>query len=130
MYLSNFTYLKNELSDSLFKSNFIKFIHNTISDLETIISNILSYVENITKIDEQILTGRTLEDNILTNQEIIHLKKNREHYSAMVNNSQIIIMSYLRYIKIISYTDLRIFKDYLIINLFTTTIKYSWLPCI
>jgi len=124
IYLSNFTYLDDEHSDTPFKSDFIKFIHITISDLETIISNILSYVESIIKIDEQLLTGRTLENNILKNEDIIRLKKTRKNYSFLVNSSSLIIISYLRYIKLISYNDLRIFKQYLIANLFTTTIKY------
>ena len=125
LYISNFSYLESENSKELFKSVFIKFIHGTISDLETIVSNTISRIDIINNIDNQIKNGRSSDDNrVLSHEDLLRLNHNRTDYSLMVKNSLMIMGSYLRYIRVISKNNLNIFKQYLIINLFTTTIKY------
>ena len=124
LYISNFSYLESENSNELFKSEFIKFIHGTISDLETIVSNAISRVATINDIDERIRNGRSSDNNLLSNQDILRLNRDRIDYSLMVKNALLIMGCFLQYIRVLSENDLRIFNHCMIINLFTTTIKY------
>ena len=77
-------YLANFYNNDTYTDGYIKFVHNLISDLSTIVGDIETYCKTIESIDKQLKEGKSAETGQpLETEEIFMLNKERKSNISM-----------------------------------------------
>jgi len=103
------------------KSSYIKFIHNTISDLASIVTKALDKVEQFKNTDAQLQQLQQLPQEQYTQQELI---QSRDNNVIAIESIGYCIKRYIYFIDTLSEYDMDIFRNKLVVGAFSTTITY------
>lgn len=122
LYLSHFVNLQRDnLSDkqNKYSEDYIKFIHNLITDSSTVLENTITYTNHIKDIERKLKNQSSL-----TQDTSILLNRQRADYSIMVKNSFVYLTDFTLFLEKITKYDIDIFNERVIREIFVTNMNY------